>query len=109
LGNDLHTPNALAELFSFINDNPVKDLNQTTKKKLLSFFRDLNKIFNVWQIEPRPEKKLVIPEKIKKIAEERFEARKNKDWAKSDELRDKLKTLGWAVKDSKEGYELTKI
>lgn len=109
LGNDLHTPKALAELFTFINNNPARELNQTTKKKLLSFFRELNKIFAVWNIEQRPEKKIEIPDFIKKIADERFEARKNKDWAKSDELRDKLKSLGWAIKDSKEGYELTKI
>lgn len=109
LGNDLHTPKALAELFTFINDNPAKSLNQTTKKKLLSFFRDLNKIFAVWEINPRPEKKIVVPADIRKIAEERFEARKNKDWAKSDELRDKLKSLGWAVKDAKDGYELTNL
>ena len=96
-------------MFTFINDNPAKSLNQTTKKKLLSFFRDLNKIFAVWEINPRPEKKIVVPADIRKIAEERFEARKNKDWAKSDELRDKLKSLGWAVKDAKDGYELTNL
>ena len=46
---------------------------------------------------------------MKAIAEERWTARINRDWAKSDELRGKLAELGYAVKDSKEGYELTKI
>ena len=46
---------------------------------------------------------------MKTIAKERFEARQNKDWAKSDELREKLAALGYAVKDSKTGYELTKL
>lgn len=109
LGNDLHTPKALAELFTFVNNHPAKELNQTTKKKLLSFFRELNKIFAVWEIEPRPEKKITIPKKIMKIADERFEARNNKNWAKSDELREKLKSLGWSIKDTKNGYELNKI
>ena len=45
----------------------------------------------------------------KEIAEERWTARQNRDWAKSDELRAKLTELGYAVKDSKTGYELTKI
>ena len=49
-----------------------------------------------------------IPEEVVKIANERFEARKNKDWAKSDELRAELAKLGYLVKDSKEGYELIK-
>ena len=49
-----------------------------------------------------------LPEEVVKIANERFEARKNKDCAKSDELRNKLAELGYAVKDSKDGYELIK-
>ena len=49
-----------------------------------------------------------IPAEVKAIADERFEARKNKDWAKSDELRDKLASLGYVVKDAKDGYELSK-
>ena len=49
-----------------------------------------------------------IPEEVQAIAKERWEARQNKDWAKSDELRAKLLELGYAVKDSKTGYELTK-
>ena len=50
-----------------------------------------------------------IPAEVKAVADERFAARQAKDWAKSDELREKLKGMGYAVKDSKEGYELTKI
>ncbi len=49
-----------------------------------------------------------IPAEVKAIAEERWTARTNKDWAKSDELRAKLSELGYTVKDSKEGYELIK-
>ena len=46
---------------------------------------------------------------MRAVAEERFAARKNKDWVKSDELRAKLAELGWAVKDAKDGYELTPV
>lgn len=49
-----------------------------------------------------------IPADVRAIAEERFVARAAKDWAKSDALRAKLAELGYAVKDSKEGYTLTK-
>ena len=49
-----------------------------------------------------------IPQEIKAIADERFIARQNKDWAKSDELRDKIAALGYVIKDSKDGYTLTK-
>jgi len=41
-------------------------------------------------------------------AEERLEARRNKDWAKSDALRDEILSLGYIVKDGKDSYTLTK-
>lgn len=50
-----------------------------------------------------------IPAEVKALAEERFAARKEKDWAKSDELRNALAAKGYAVKDSKDGYTLNKI
>ena len=49
-----------------------------------------------------------MPSEVKEIAEERWQARLNKDWAKSDELRAKLLEMGYTVKDSKVGYELVK-
>ena len=49
-----------------------------------------------------------IPSEVVAIAEERFLARQNKDWATSDKLRDELLAKGYVVKDSKEGYTLTK-
>ena len=50
-----------------------------------------------------------IPEDVRAVAEERWTARTEKNWAKSDELRAKLAEMGYAVKDSKTGYELTKM
>ncbi len=49
------------------------------------------------------------PAEVREIAQARLEARRNRDWAKSDELREKLKELGYAVKDSKDSYTLSKI
>ena len=48
-----------------------------------------------------------IPAGVKAIAEERWQARLEKNWAKSDELRAKLAEMGYVVKDSKTGYELS--
>ena len=49
-----------------------------------------------------------IPAEVKAVADERFAARQNKDWAKSDELRDKIAKMGYVVKDGKDGYTLSK-
>ena len=50
-----------------------------------------------------------IPEEIIELAEKRKEARENKDWEKSDELRENILQKGYNIKDSKEGYSLEKI
>lgn len=50
-----------------------------------------------------------VSDEVRAVAEERWQARQNKDWAKSDMLRDRLTALGYAVKDSKTGYELKKL
>ena len=41
--------------------------------------------------------------KIEALIAERSEARKNKDWAKSDEIRDQLQAMGIAIKDTPQG------
>ena len=49
------------------------------------------------------EEKVELPEEILQIVEERKLARINKDWKKSDELRDKLVSFGYTVKDTPDG------
>ena len=49
-----------------------------------------------------------VPDEIRQIAETRFAARKAKNWAESDALRDKLASLGWSVLDAKDSYTLKK-
>ena len=49
-----------------------------------------------------------IPDEIKALIEERKKARENKDWTKSDELRDIITNKGYSIKDTKEGIIVTK-
>lgn len=44
-----------------------------------------------------------IPEEIKQLIKERKEARDNKDWEKSDKIRDIIIQKGYSIKDTKEG------
>ena len=49
-----------------------------------------------------------IPDDIKAMLAERAEARKAKNWAESDRLRDAIAAAGWLGKDSKEGQTCTR-
>jgi cysteinyl-tRNA synthetase len=61
------------------------------------------------KLQDKTENEIEITSDIQIILEERKNARENKDWAKSDELRNKLKDLGYEVKDASEGQQITKI
>ena len=52
--------------------------------------------------------KIQIPEKVRKFAEERQKTRNEKNWKKSDELREKINKEGYILEDTKEGYVLKK-
>jgi cysteinyl-tRNA synthetase len=49
-----------------------------------------------------------IPEEVTTLASQRWQAKKDKNWALADQLRAKIDTLGYSVKDSKDGYEIIK-
>jgi cysteinyl-tRNA synthetase len=108
LANDLHIPKALAAIFSLINSVEPDNLNIESKLQLLSVFNELNHIFEAFSFEPMPAEDNNIPEEIIKLAEERWQAKKSKEFTKADELRKKLVELGWEIKDAKEGYEIIK-
>ncbi len=65
---------------------------------------------HVWDMvvnAPPPEEDQPSEEAIA-LAEKRQQARADKDWAKSDKLRDEITALGWTVQDTKEGQKLIK-
>jgi cysteinyl-tRNA synthetase len=98
LDDDFNTPRALAVLWRLVRDDDAKGKYQTIKK--------MDEVFGLKLLDFE---ELEIPNKIAAIIEERSNARKAKDWKKSDELRDKLKNLGWIIKDTKDGWEVEKV
>jgi cysteinyl-tRNA synthetase len=104
LEDDLDTPRALSLLWDVIKDEKISPADR--KATVLDFDKVLGLGFKNSGKNKREEK---IPKEIEKLAEEREEARKNKDFKKSDELRDKINSLGYEIKDSSEGYKINKI
>ena len=49
-----------------------------------------------------------LPEEIRALAEERAQARKEKNWARSDELRDAIRAAGYILEDTKQGQKIRK-
>lgn len=59
-------------------------------------------VSNVSSIEENPSEDVIA------LAEQRQQARANKQWGESDALRNEIAALGWTVQDSKDGYKLVK-
>lgn len=100
MNDDLNTPQAIAVVWELVKDSAVS--NADKKATILDF----DKVLGFGFADLREE---IIPEEVKALAQEREEARKNKDFKKSDELRDKINSLGYEIKDSSEGVKISKI
>lgn len=99
--DDLNVPGAMGVLWTM--------LKEPASKKIYALALEMDKIFGLKLDEAKAEEvKEEFPAEITAIANERAAARAAKDWGKSDELRAKLDELGYAVKDTKEGYTLTR-
>ncbi|MFC5049432.1 cysteine--tRNA ligase [Rubritalea spongiae] len=105
LNEDLNTQRAIGAMFGALR-RAQNEANPLTQWKGLHFMLQALGIELPVIVEEKVEG---APEEIKEIAAERWQARADKEWAKSDELRDRLKELGWLVKDGSEGYSLEKI
>jgi len=100
ISNDLNIPKALALMWDVLK---VKNLSDIEKYQILL---DFDKIF---ALDLAKIKKPEIPEEIKKLAEMREKLRTENKWQEADEIRKKIKELGYLIEDTKEGPKIKKL
>lgn len=108
LDNDLNTALAVTAVYDVLRDGT----NAATKLALL---REFDKVLSIGLIENAEKLKNApanaeeeLPEEVRKLAEERKAARKEKNFALADELRDKITALGYIVEETRQGTKITK-
>ena len=107
LADNLHTPKALAALFSGIATMKASTLDAHSRAAVLDFFRELNGVFAVWTIGAAPAKEqLAIPDDVKQLAQQRWEAKQARNFTEADALRAEIAAAGWVMKDRKDGWDL---
>lgn len=101
--NDLKTPEALSYMWSMLKDSEVSDSDK------LSALFEMDRILglDLDKIEARKEEKLGGEEEWK-LLEERSIAKKERNFARADEIRDELLKRGFVVKDTPQGPVLEK-
>jgi cysteinyl-tRNA synthetase len=100
LSDDLDTPKALVVLWDLIAN---EDISKADRKATIL---DFDKVLGLGFSDLKED---VIPEDVQKLVDAREVARVMKDFKLSDELRDKISTLGYEVKDTDLGQKVFKI
>ena len=111
MNDDLNTPIVISHLFDSLKViNSVNDGKATLSQADLD---ELKSVFSLFledilglQTESSASEGLEAYQKaVDLLLNIRLEAKKNKDWATSDKIRNELTALGFEIKDTKEGFE----
>jgi len=105
VNDDLNTSLAIALLWKLIKDKNVNDADKLATIDSFDMVLGLNIKSESQHKEKKPAK---IPKKVIDLILAREEARKNKNWILSDEKRKEIEELGYFVKDTENGQEITK-
>lgn len=100
INDDLNIPLAIGVLWTMLKLRKSCDVYKLALDFDRVFALDFDKV-------KEEKKEIVIPDNVKQLAETRLQARKAKNWAESDRLREELSALGYSVKDTADGYELS--
>src|SRR2546429_9819411 len=107
LDDDLNISAALGFLFESIREtNRAMDQNEmdaATANAWLDWWKRINSVLDL-----ESEAEMRIPAEVTKLAQQRENARHEKNWKRSDELREQISALGWDVRDAKDGPKLTR-
>jgi len=92
-----------------------KQVAGTAAKRILEQYRDFDRIIGCLDVDaalaakPEAEAEEDVPAEIRALIAKRTEAKKAKDFATADAVRDELKQLGWTVTDTPSGPKAKKL
>ena len=107
MDDDLNTADAMGAIFELVKDGNVS-LNAESSKEAVE--KVLKKLLELTDVLGLLAKKAddEFPAEIQQMLDDRAQARKDKNWKRSDELRDALAAAGYIVKDTPQGQKVTK-
>ena len=102
VSDDLNTPKALAVLWNLIGDYN-KSPQKYDPKAVLALLYDFDEVLGLKLAESRAK---TAPKEVLTLVKNREAARKSKNFAKADEIREKIRKMGWQVNDTGRGSQL---
>lgn len=107
MSDDLNTPDAFSDMFllsKFANSELGENSTKGSIEEALKLFGEFTEVLGVLQ----DDEEAGLESEVKELMRQRDEARKNKDYKLSDEIRDRLTEMGYIVKDTPNGTEVEK-
>ncbi len=108
MDDDLNTADALGVLFDLARAANTFVSVPRTKSAVEAVTKTYTELMDVLGLMPRKTGE-EFPAEVMALLDERQEARKAKNYARADEIRDQLKSLGYAIEDSRQGAKLKKL
>lgn len=111
LKDDLNTPKAIAVVFDLVRRGNLllakNKMSPRTAKEILKFLKEIDGFlqFIFWS-KPKKEK---VPAEILQLVAEREKYRRQKNWQKADDLRKKIKKLGYWIEDMQIGPKIKRL
>ena len=110
MDDDLNTADGVSVLFDLVRDlNTRSNDPATTKDTLTAGAKLFDELTGVLGLLYNRKQGNEIPAKVQELVDARTTARKAKDFAEADRLRDEIAALGYAVKETRQGVEITKL
>ena len=102
INDDLNIPLALGVLWSMLKEKPSRQVYETAL--------EMDKVFALDLHLAKVEEEVVeeIPSEVMALVEERTQAKKDKNYARADEIRGIVDTMGYTIVDTKDGAKVSK-
>lgn len=105
--DDLNTADAISKIFDLVRKTNEALKDRKISKKQLTDAKDMIiSLCDILGIEAEVEIK--IPDEINELAKERIRAKKERDFALADEIREKINEKGYDISDTPDGPKITK-
>ena len=109
MDDDLNTADAITAVFELVRDlNTMSADSSTSKEQLEAGAAVFDELTGVLGLLYNRNKEEEIPAEILELAEQRKNARKEKNFALADELRDKIASLGYIIEETRQGTKIRK-
>ncbi len=106
MDDDLNTADGIAAIFELVSDINLEVKDGTSKSYAEAALAKIKELTDVLGIFTQEDEEAGLGDDIQALIDERQAARAEKNWAKADEIRDKLAAMGITLKDTPQGVQI---